>query len=242
MKLIRFIEITKLKEKRQEEQASLLCYYHYKNTMESCFDMQAIGVLFSEAGLNAINATRVKNSLIKKGRMRLVEGLLNTLTFNTITIEEYEMQYAFFWEDYIDSDGEVLDEKKFCGKRKHLDKLISQMNCCYKNNCFDACAVIMRRFFEVLLVLAFQHHEIDSEIKDVNNRYFMLEKIINTAKDNKTLKLSNIKFKYDTIRSLGNFSAHGITYVASKKDIDDVKMIYRVAVEELFYKAGLYES
>ena len=39
--------------------------------------------------------------------------------------------------------------------------------------------------------------------------------------------------------TIGNYSAHGITYVASEKDINDIKQKYRVAIEELFDKAGI---
>lgn len=38
---------------------------------------------------------------------------------------------------------------------------------------------------------------------------------------------------------IGNFSAHNITYTAGKKDIDDIKLNYRVMLEELYSKAGL---
>ena len=38
---------------------------------------------------------------------------------------------------------------------------------------------------------------------------------------------------------VGNFSAHNITYTAGVKDIDDIKLNYRVMLEELYTKAGL---
>ena len=240
MKLTDFIENSDLKSKTQEEQAALLCYYHHKNTGESCFDMQAIGALFTDAGFKPINATRIKNALINKGKMRLVDGLLNTLVFNTVTLENLDKEYASFWTDYIDSTNELIDEGKFCGKRGYLDKIVKQINCCYREHCFDACAVVMRRLFEIVLVLAYQHHNIDDEIKDSSGKgYQMLEAIVGNAQNNRTLKLSRIKNEFDTFRNLGNSSAHSITYTASAKDIDDVKMNYRIAIEELYNKAGL---
>ena len=202
--------------------------------------MQAIGTLFSDAGLKSINATRVKNTLIKNSKMRLVEGLMNTLVFNTVTIESYDRLYASWWSNYIDSSSELLDETKFCGKRGYLDYLIQQINCSYKEHCYDACAVIMRRLFEVLLIMSYQNLKIDNEIKDKSGEsYLMLDPIINNAINNKTLNLSRIKKEFDTIRKVGNFSAHNIYYKASVKDIDDIKLSYRVAIEELYNKAGL---
>lgn len=239
MKLIDFIEKSELSAKKQEEQIALLCYWHYKNTRENTFDMQAIGSLVINAGFKPINSTRVKNALIKSGKMQLVDGLLNTMKFCTLTLETYEKDYASHWSDYIESDSELMDEKKFCGKRGYLDKLIKQMNCCYKNNCYDACAVLMRRLFEILLILSYQKLGIDNEIKDTSGKYFMLEGIVSNAKNNHTLNLSRIKLEYDKIRDMGNSSAHGITYIASEKDINDIKHKYRAAIEELFDKAGI---
>ena len=59
------------------------------------------------------------------------------------------------------------------------------------------------------------------------------------AKNNQILKISRIKSEFDTFRMVGNFSAHNITYTAGKKDIDDIKLNYRVMLEELYSKAGL---
>lgn len=67
----------------------------------------------------------------------------------------------------------------------------------------------------------------------------MLDGLVKKAKNNTVLKLSRIKNEFDTFRIVGNFSAHNITYTAGKKDIDDIKLNYRVMLEELYNKAGL---
>lgn len=98
----------------------------------------------------------------------------------------------------------------------------------------------MRRLFEILLVLSYQKFGIDDQIKDTSgNGYIMLDGIVKNAKSNQTLKISRIKNEFDTFRKVGNFSAHNITYTACKKDIDDIKLNYRVMLEELYSKAGL---
>ena len=99
----------------------------------------------------------------------------------------------------------------------------------------------MRRLFEVLLVLSYQNYGIDDQIKDSTGKgYIMLDGIAKNAKNNQTLKISRIKNEFDTFRLVGNFSAHNITYTAGKKDIDDIKINYRVMLEELYNKAGLF--
>ena len=92
-----------------------------------------------------------------------------------------EKEYAVLWEDNItiDSDSELIDEQKFVGKRKYLDQLIYQINHSYANNCYDAVAVLMRRLFEVLLVLSYQNYGIDDQIKDSTGKgYIMLDGIV----------------------------------------------------------------
>ncbi len=88
--------------------------------------------------------------------------------------------------------------------------------------------------------MCIQNMGIDNEIKDSSGKgYVMLESIVGNAKNNQTLKLSRIKNEFDSFRMVGNFSAHNITYTAGKKDIDDIKLNYRVMLEELYNKAGL---
>jgi hypothetical protein len=68
----------------------------------------------------------------------------------------------------------------------------------------------------------------------------MLEGIVKNAKTNSVLNFSSrVKKNFDTFREVGNNSAHSITYTASKKDIDDIKIAYRVMMDELYDKAGI---
>lgn len=71
MKLMNFMEISNFEKEKQAEQATLLCYFHYRNTGEDCFDMKAIGALFIDAGMKPINGTHVKNGILKRGKMRI---------------------------------------------------------------------------------------------------------------------------------------------------------------------------
>ena len=82
--------------------------------------------------------------------------------------------------------------------------------------------------------------DIDDVIKDSDGRFKMLEKIVSDAVSNKTLNITKrVSEKFDTIRNIGNFSAHNITYIASQKDINDIKLSYRLMLDELYTKAGL---
>lgn len=245
MKILDFIEKTRLADRSESEKAKLLCFFHYKKTGELVFSMSLISNLFVQCGFNIPNSSRLKNNLTKGKEKAFVnsKGKTATIEFIPAIFQSMEKEYAVLWEDNItiNSGSELIDEQKFVGKRKYLDQLIYQINHSYENNCYDAAAVLMRRLFEVLLVLSYQNYGIDDQIKDSTGKgYIMLDGIVKNVKNNQILKISRIKNEFDIFRLVGNFSAHNITYTAGKKDIDDIKINYRVMLEELYDKAGLF--
>jgi hypothetical protein len=244
MQLLDFIEYANLNSKNEIERAQLLCYYHYKENGKTMFNMLDISDLMIKCGFYVPNSSRLRDKLIKgKTKVMLVaKGTKVVLKFIPAVLQQLDKELGQAWQDIetVISDSELIDEIKFYGKRGYLDRLIKQINHSYINNCYDACAVLMRRLFEVLLVLTYQKLGVDDEIKDKSNsEYIMLDGIVKNAKNNSKLKLSRIKNEFDSFRMVGNFSVHSITYTAGKKDIDDIKLNYRVMLEKLYNKAGL---
>lgn len=159
-------------------------------------------------------------------------------------LQQLERNYAKLWLglDYIESNNEVINEERYCGKRDAIDKLIKEINCCYAQHCFTACCVLMRRLFETLLILSYQHHKIDSEIKSRDgNGYQMLSSIVANAQNNKTLALSRNKKQYDVFRDLGNYSAHSVFFVSTNQEIDKIMTDYKAMMDELYQKSGLFK-
>jgi len=246
MQIFDYLKTYDLASMTQPEKAKMLSYYHYKEHGESIFTMAIISKLFLNAGFSVPHPSRLRESLVKgikgKGKVFLPSKTRKrALEFIPAVLQEMEASMGKSWNDAstIVSDSELLDETKFCGKRGYLSSLIKQINSSYKNNCYDACAVLMRRLFEILLILSYQNFQIDDTIKSSDGNYLMLEGIVNDAKNNSKLKLSRIKKEFDSFRKVGNFSAHNITYIASPKDINDIKQEYRVMLEELYNKAGI---
>lgn len=244
MELLTYLEKTEFNTKSEAERAKLVCFYSYKETQQTIFTLSDIAELLVSCGCNKPNTSRLKNNLLKRKDKAFTVSKhdKNKLEFISTVLSKLNRDYGNLWLDTetIISSNEVIDENRFCGKRTFLTKLIKQINSSYKNNCFDACAVLMRRLFEILLVLSFQHNNIDNLIKDkTGNGYVMLERIVAIAQNDRTLKLSRNKTCYDMFREVGNFSAHSITYTAGAKDIDDIKIYYRVMLDELYSKSGL---
>jgi len=249
MKILDFLKAYDLASMMQPEKAKMLSYYHYKESGETIFTMTIISELFSKAGFSVPHTSRLKESLIKgsrgKGKVFLPsKNKKGALEFIPAVLQEMDASMGKLWNDTstIVSDSELIDETKFCGKRGYLTRLIQQINSSYKNNCYDACAVLMRRLFEILLILSYQKLEIDDTIKSGDGNYFMLEGIIKDAMNNSKLKLSRIKKEFESFRKVGNFSAHSITYIAGPEDINDIKLNYRAMLEELYNKAGIFNG
>ncbi|MBS6464430.1 MAG: hypothetical protein KH436_05810 [Firmicutes bacterium] len=124
--------------------------------------MSDISKLLQNFGYSKPNISRLKEKLIRgKDKAFIVSNSnKNKIEFLPTLIEVLDRNYGNIWNDTdnIESSSELLDENKFCGKRGFLTRLIKQINACYKHNCYDACAVLMRRLFEVVLVLSFQHN------------------------------------------------------------------------------------
>lgn len=234
----------KLDDKVQAEQAKYICFYQYKENGVTSFSMSDISHWFIDFGYSQINVSRLKSNLIKGKNKSFTISKTNKdlVEFIPIQLENLIQELNVLWNDTetVVSNSELLDEGKFCGKRGYLDKLIKQINHTYKNNCYDACAVLLRRVFEIILVLSFQKNGIENEITKPDGTHMMLEGITKKAAGNIILKIpKRISDNFDSFRDVGNSSAHNITYIAIRKDIDNISRAYRVMLEELYNKAGL---
>lgn len=244
MQLLEFIEIVDLRSKTEVERAKLLCFYHYKEHGLTVFTMANITILMEECGFNKPNLSRLRRNLIKGRARSFLESKTDkaAIQFVPAALQALERDFDNLWEDNITipHSAELIEEAKFCGKRPFLDRLIKQINFTYENNCYDACAVLMRRVFEILLVLAYQELGIEEDITNKDGSHKMLEGIVKDAVQNKTLGVPRrISKHFDKFREVGNNSAHSITYTAGKLDIDNIAIDYRVMMEDLYNRSHL---
>jgi hypothetical protein len=126
-------------------------------------------------------------------------------------------------------------------KRGYLVCVGRQMNGCYAAGWYDACAVMMRRLLESVLIEAFEASKIDSKIKDPKTGdFFQLTRIINATLAEPSWNLPrDVKRQLPNLRDLGHTSAHNRYYLAKKDDIDKFAMPYRETVEAFLHLANL---
>ena len=224
-------------EKKEFDRVKYTAYFLCADKGTPNFNLADVLDMLSSNGYGISNSSRIKQYLKVSKDFRVVKEdeyfLLTKLKV------ELDKECSFLGnKEIIETDGVLLDENLFCGHRGYLTKLIKQANHCYENNCYDACAVMIRRAFEILLIHSYQNNNIEDEIKNSDGNYYMLETICNNAKNNRILDLSRSKNDLDSIRELGNLAAHKITYNTTNKDIDNLKVKLRVCFEELLYKSG----
>lgn len=219
-------------------------YYTEKIENAQGADLKAIITLLTANRCSVTNLSRLRTQ-IKSSRHFVKCKEHDSYVLSLQVFRDLDSRFSTYFQNNtkIITSGILLDEEKFRINRHNINKLVDQINHCYEYNCYDACAVLMRKLFETVLILAYENLQIANEIKDSAGNYYMLESITGNAKNNSTLNLSREpKKSLDKIRDIGNYSAHNIYYNATKKDIDDISTLYRLVMEELYYKAGLMEE
>jgi hypothetical protein len=125
-------------------------------------------------------------------------------------------------------------------KRGYLITITSQMNGCFRQGWYDACAVMMRRLVELVVIEAFEHQGMAVKVKDANGNYLQLSGLIDRALVEPSFRLSrNSRTNLPKLRDLGHQSAHGRYFTAQEADITKLEGSVRIVVEEFLNHAGL---
>lgn len=126
--------------------------------------------------------------------------------------------------------------------RGYIEKIGHQINATYLATCYDACAVMIRRLIEVLIIEAFEHHKLRAKILDANGNYLHLADLIAAALNEKSWQLEQTTKKAlgrKSFKTMGDRSAHSRKYNAKRPYIDEIVDELRVVVEDLLYLGGL---
>lgn len=229
----------KINEKTEFEKISYTAFFLYEYENKAEILLTDVLNMLQKISITISNRSRIKTKLKESRNFRKVREGVYTITSVGINELSTKIKKILSDDETIETADCLLDLEFFLGARGYLDNLFKQIDNCYCNNCYDACAVLIRRVFEILLIESYSNLGIENQIKDSNNNYMMLEKICSNAKTNSILNLSrNTKESLEEIRNFGNFAAHKITYNTRKSDIDKMRSTIRVCFEELYYKAG----
>lgn len=126
------------------------------------------------------------------------------------------------------------------GTRGYLVSVAHQINGCYASGWYDACAVMIRRFLETLIIECFETHNIQNKIKDANGDYFFLRDLVDQACVETSWTLGrNVRKALPKFKEVGDKSAHSRRFNAHREDIDKLMSDLRDASQELLAIAKL---
>jgi hypothetical protein len=126
------------------------------------------------------------------------------------------------------------------GTRGYIEKIANQINGAYENGWYDACAVMLRRLIETLIIETFEHHNIAGNIQNVSGDFLYLRDLIDKMLAETTWNLSrNTKQALPKLKNIGDKSAHSRRFVAQRGDLQPLLADIRTVVQELVYLANL---
>lgn len=126
------------------------------------------------------------------------------------------------------------------GTRGYIEKVSNQINGAYENGWYDACAVMLRRLIETLIIETFEHHKIAHKIQNQAGDFLYLRDLIDKMLVEQSWNLSrNSKHALPKLKDVGDKSAHSRRYLAQRGDIQPLLAYIRTVVQELIYLAGL---
>ena len=124
--------------------------------------------------------------------------------------------------------------------RGYIERVANQINGTFENGWYDACAVMVRRLIETLIIEAYEHHQIAEKIKNSNGDFLYLKELIDKMIAEPKWNLGrNVRQALPKLKDIGDKSAHSRRYNAQRGDIEPVLADIRTVVQELLYLAGL---
>lgn len=143
-------------------------------------------------------------------------------------------------EGFKAETAQVIPLSYIRNTRGYIEKLANQINGCYEKGWFDACAVMVRRLVEILIIEVYEAKGLAANIKDDTGNYFMMEALIRSVATEPSWTLNRFTRQYlPRIADAGNLSAHSIRYNAHVTDIDPLISGLHVIVQDLIGLAGI---
>jgi hypothetical protein len=119
--------------------------------------------------------------------------------------------------------------------RGYVVNIARQVNRCFNCESFDACAVMIRRLIETLIIEVFEKKGIAHKIKDTaSGNYFMFTDLVaRLINSTETPVGRNTKKELPNIATVLNNSAHSRTFNISKSQLIQYQTVIVIAIQEL---------
>lgn len=204
-------------------------------------DSGELSRLMREAGLGEPHSTKLRDAMIASGFVLKVGATkLRLKPTSRATIKKWIEPVLEFEPPKVNQAAGFLPEAVWKGTRGYIEKLAQQVNGCYEYGFYDGASVLVRRLTETLLIEAYEHLNLDGQIRRPDGNYPMLSDIILAAVDKGQLSLGReSKTALKEIKTVGDRAAHNRRYTAVKADLDKIHLGVRLVVDELLHMSGM---
>jgi hypothetical protein len=202
--------------------------------------VKALRAYFQKLNLNDL-VTAVENIELHQGGLISVLEMLRGFVIPEARLRVQRIiQGAPPTEPQLPETENVLPHSLVAGTRGYIEKIVFQINGTYDQGWFDACAVMIRRLIETLIIEAFEKHNIASHIQSPSGDYLFLRDLINRTVAETVWNLGrNTKAALPRLKDIGDQSAHSRRFVAQRTDIERIIPDLRIVAQELLFIAGL---
>jgi hypothetical protein len=143
-------------------------------------------------------------------------------------------------EGFKAENDQIIPMSVVKGTRGYIEKVVNQINGCFEKGWSDACAVMVRRLIETLIIEVFENKKIDDKIKNSQGDFLPLDDLIDKILIELSWNLSrNTKGSLPKLKKIGDLSAHNRRFNAHFKDLEIIRVDIRVVVGELLSLASL---
>ncbi len=126
------------------------------------------------------------------------------------------------------------------GTRGYIEQIVHQINGAYASGWYDACAVMIRRLVETLIIETFESHQVSQKIQNGQGDFLYLSDLIPLCIGEATWNMGrNAKKALPKLKDIGDKSAHSRRFVAQRQDVDAIAAELRVVVQELLFLSKL---
>jgi hypothetical protein len=143
-------------------------------------------------------------------------------------------------EGLLASSQQIIMHSLVRGTRGYIERIANQINGAYENGWYDACAVLLRRLLETLIIESFEAHALANNIKNPTGDFLYLRDLIDKLLKETAWNLSrNAKQALPKLKDVGDKSAHSRRFVAQRGDIQPLISDIRTVVQELLFISKL---
>jgi hypothetical protein len=153
---------------------------------------------------------------------------------------DIEIQIGPPEEGLLAASQQVIMNSLVRGTRGYIERIANQINGAYENGWYDACAVLLRRLLETLIIESFEAHGIANRIQNTTGDFFYLRDLIDKLQKETAWNLSrSAKQALPKLKEIGDKSAHSRRFVAQRGDIQPLILDIRTVVQELLFISKL---